>query len=397
MILLLLISSAIFNNLTLDDISFNVWSGETFALSRLINMSKTWYQELPEINVYMADLQENTSNILRNSLGNSKIRINIIPIDSSFLIGSSTYSGWSESQILHTVSLKYAYEHDKNKKLYIFCDDDSYIFPNALINQMNLLEIDDMKIYGCVYSATEDIERYYRPQRTNDYGFIMGGAGLIITNKMMKVLHDKNDILSYGFNSYRFPSDMKIAAFIDNIVGPLENYLLSLPGQSNADTPYQILAEIDIDKEFPVGRPRISFHRIFNDDLQHLWNSAVSIFDGKIVNWENFSTQVVRLPFDDITASFSFGYAFHDGELKSTSCFSMEQPVPDNTIDPKYYKQRFHCNVTVFYNCDESLDSIILQDYSYNQYSFNLRCPKPQNYTSQKDLQIIRHKFEPFY
>ncbi|EAX89690.1 hypothetical protein TVAG_052680 [Trichomonas vaginalis G3] len=358
-------------------------------------MTQTWMQNIPEIDVYMQSLDNETYGYLQKNIGNSNLHLNIIPISQPCLIGTTNDNGWNHAQALHTVSYKYAYEKNPNKKIYVFLDDDTYFFPQSLISQINSEVLNGPYAFGCVYGSYIEIEKFYNPKRTSNHVFINGGGGIVVTKELLKLISEKNSLLTTAFVSHKFPSDMKLATFIDSIIGPIENYLLAWPGQSNAESPYTLIAELGILKTFPVGFPRISFHHIIDEDVQRLWRSSSSIFANKTVYWDNFSTQVIKVPFDDEIVNFAFGYAFYNDKLQNESCFSIENPVPDNIEAPKYYRQRYNCNVTVYYHCNGKSNEIILEKFSNDAYHFSIQCPSPVPYINKRHIDVKYFDYDP--
>ena len=120
--------------LSLDDLSFGIWTGiETFD-TRMISLSKTWLQLIPEIHVYSDEIPLNSSELIVSSSNHLNIKFHEIPLKSHHLIGTKFSGKWNSVQSRHLFAVVDLYKRNPDKTWYILGDDDTFCFPEALID-----------------------------------------------------------------------------------------------------------------------------------------------------------------------------------------------------------------------------------------------------------------------
>ena len=363
-------------------------------------MANAWYRLVPEVHVFMTSLNNETKNQLEKEIKGSNIKFHIYPVVQHALVGSAIDTDYNHAQSLHIASMKFIYEKIPDKELYIFCDDDSYIFPNNIYDSAKKFNLSEPHLIGSEYGSPIQLIKFYKPDRVTNYGFIQGGAGTIITRPMMKLITKHNDLCAFSITTDLFPSDIRLAVCIDNIMGGIENILRNFVGQSNGETPYNLFYQSQDDFNYPIGLPLISYHKVRDPLLiDRLFNSSVSIFKDKITKWDNFTMQRIVFPQDNEgrIIEYAFGFAISQNHLNIDSCHAKTMFLPDNEDDPKKYTQEYECGFNITIECNDELDDVEFKGRRNGiEFVLSAKCPKPEPYHNEVSFSYDYTDFDPF-
>ena len=379
---------------------FTVWSSDTFALDRLIPMAKAWYRFVPEVHIFMLSLKNETKEKLEKEIKTANIRFHVYPCVQHCLIGSRSDTEWNSVQALHIASMKVVYEQRPNRDLYIFCDDDSYVFPDNIYESLRAWNESKPHVYGCAYGAYQHINKFYKKGRTSTFGFIQGGGGLYITKALMELIYKNNELCAYGMTSFEFPSDMKLATCIDNAMGGIEGIIIGLTGQTSGESPYGLFYQSPYDIRYPIGKPLISYHHIRSALLtERIFNSSASMFKDKVIKWDNYSMQRLVFPEDDEgrLIDYAFGFTFYRDTLSPDACHASTMFIPNNFENPTKYTQPYDCGYSVTLECDDSVNDVEYRGRRNGfEFVLGVKCPKPQIYKPEVSFTYDYISFDPY-
>ena len=379
---------------------FTVWSSDRYAIERLIPMAKAWYRFVPEVHIFMLSLKNETKEILEKEIKTANLRFHIYPCVQHALIGSRSDTEWNSVQALHIASMKIVYEERPDRDLYIFCDDDSFIYPDNIFESLRSWNESKPHVYGCAYGAYQHINKFYKKGRVNNFGFIQGGGGLYITKPLMDLIYKNNELCAYGMTSFEFPSDMKLATCIDNAMGGIDGIIIGLIGQTSGESPYGLFYQSPYDTRYPIGKPIISYHHIRSTLItERLFNSSVSMYNNMITKWDNFSMQRLVFAEDDEgrTIEYAFGLAFYRDTLSPDACHASAMFLPNDYQNPTKYTQHYDCGYSVTLECDEFVNDVEYRGRrNGSEFVLGIKCPKPQVYNPEVSFSYDYRHFEPY-
>lgn len=409
MILLFFIFKCL-TSLSLDDLSFGIWTGiETFD-TRMVSLSKTWLQLIPEIHVYSDEVPSNSSRIITESSNHLNIKFHEIPLKSHHLIGSKFSGKWNSVQSRHLFAVVDLYKRNPDRMWYVLGDDDTFFFPESLAEFLSLQDPDVPQIFGKTFYVFDQINRFF-PNPEIKHSFVQGGAGILISKKMMSIIHSYLPICAEIYTGFNFPSDMRLSACIQRFTNLTEDIFRYSP-LLHGNTPNSSIAKPRYDSS------PISFHHVVPPITENLWFAAVSIWKNKnnvdlYVDWNKIAlTELfIELGREGIVAEIQWGYSIYLNGRNGTVLHPISHPEPvfdkndSEKVDPKMFIQKFKGNFVIKTLCDQSLseyavvyDSFLLDE---DGCVFRVKCPKakkfiynfpngksPLNITYEKEIEL---------
>lgn len=363
---------ALARSLSYGDVVFGVWSGREYTTRRVLSQAATWMQLVPEVHVYSDQfLPESIDRVLDES-NFTNIVFHEFGHRGGHLIGSEWEHRWYYAQTRHLLTMADLYERFPNKSWYIWGDDDTYFYPESIIEFLEDKDPHDMKVFGVVYCAWDSVASNLKPHRSC-HPFCQGGAGAFFSHSLMAAVGPYLRNCSEMFNDPNFAGSMRLALCIERFVGTERWNMGDAPencGRLHSQNPL-------IETENGVLRP-LSFHRMRHVLLYQIWNATESVWiDGagraRHVNWDNItmSRHDVGIGGEGRRATLHWGFRFRPSFLQSGYVYAESQPEPvfapgdTEKVTPIMFEQMFQFNVTLRYICDDRLgaDEMIVDSY----------------------------------
>ena len=371
--------------LSLDDLSFGIWTGiETFD-TRMISLSKTWLQLIPEIHV----IPLNSSELIVSSSNHLNIKFHEIPLKSHHLIGTKFSGKWNSVQSRHLFAVVDLYKRNPDKTWYILGDDDTFCFPEALIDFLSNKDPNEPQIFGKTFYVFEQINRFF-PKPENIHSFVQGGAGILVSKKMMSLIHTYLPICAEIYTGFNFPSDMRLSACIQrftNMTEDIFHYSSLLHGNKPSSSTVK----------HAYDTSPITFHHVVPPITEDIWFATISTWKDSdnvdlYIDWNKFAlTELfIEIGQEGITAEIQWGYSIYlnGREGKVLHPISHPEPIFDQKdikkTEPKKFIQRFEGNFQIQTFCDESLSDyeIVFDSFLFDIDGcvFRLKCPKAKKF-----------------
>lgn len=357
-------------NITLDDIVFSILTSNTTS-SRLEPMISTWYRDIPNLEIFSASTIPKIEKMFE---GKDNIYASVNIYNQTFPDASDD---WYNAQDYHSFFHNKVLKKYPDKKWYVFGDDDTFIYIDSLIEQLEKVNSSEDHIIGRSFLIPDD----YRDKfsiKNKYFQFIHGGSGLCITNSLAKQVFPK-----YKECVDKFPfviSDLRIMLCLDAFNNVSQQYLGWKSG-FNAMIPT---------KESPVEGPPVSFHHVVDKEAKRMWNAVhsewVSGNNRSVVSWINYTLIDRYLPVDDTKFNFMFGYKIVKGDNREEEGFYASTPIEPvydySNITIVKYRQQFW-NKFVDYRCTKELTPGVFHLSSRNidetvLFELLVNCPTPK-------------------
>ena len=115
------------------------------------------------------------------------------------IVKVSNRTDYHSNEEKHINSLKYINENHKGYEWYFFCDDDTFVDINKLEKLLDTL--DKESVYGSIIHSWP---------RDKTLGYCSGGAGYLISNKLLEIIGVNIEILKTGY------SDVTLGIYLRN-------------------------------------------------------------------------------------------------------------------------------------------------------------------------------------
>jgi hypothetical protein len=385
--LFLLFSFAV-STLTYDDVVFGVWSGREYTSRRVVSQAGSWYQLVPEIHLYSDDFVDDTIDLVLNESSRTNIVFHPFGHKGGHLMGTEWTHRWYYAQTRHLLTMADLYERFPDKLWYIWCDDDTYLYPDSIIEFLSSQNASLLQIHGVIYCAWDSVASIIEPVR-GCHPFAQGGAGVFITGTLMQAIAPYLRNCSEIFNDANFAGSMRLAICIERSLG-VENWnrdenAVPLDGPLHSSNPLT-------ETEMGVHRP-LSFHRMRHFLLYQIWNATESIWeDGtgrdRHVNWDKITMQTMHITIgnDRKQMLLHWGFRMRFSFTTQTYLYAISRPEPifgsgdSAKVTPIMYEQSFEGGIVLRYICDDSLESgeMLLDSYFGAEKEgsvFRLYCP----------------------
>lgn len=396
--------------LSLNDLAFGIWTGiETFD-TRMIPLSKTWLQLVPEIHVYSDEIPLNSSESIVNSSNHLNIKFHEMPMKSHHLVGTKFSGKWNSVQSRHLFAVVDLYKRYPNRTWYILGDDDTYLYPEALISFLSQQDPNVAQIFGKTFYVFDQINRFF-PYPEKAHSFVQGGAGILIPKKMMSIIHQYLPMCAEIYTGFNFPSDMRLSACIQrftNMTDDIFQYIPLLHG--NTPCASKIKFQYDI--------APITLHHIVPPITENLWFASISIWKNAqnediYIDWNKYvlSELFIEIGQEGIIAEIQWGLCIYLNGRNGKALHSISHPEPifdqkdTEKVAPKKFIQKYEGNFWIKTVCDDSLReyAIVFDSFLLNESGcvFRLNCPNakrfihnypdgksPLNITYEKEIEL---------
>ena len=379
--------------LKIDDISFCIYTSIETYEERLPQMIETWYKDIPNLFIFSSNILPNIENLLKNK-NNINITVYILNITYKNYTFDENISSWDKAQFDHSHFMKKFYEINPNKKWYVLCDDDTYIYTDQLIKTLEKYDSSKELILGRSFLIHDSSYQYVQGD-PEVFQHIHGGSGLVMSNPFVSAVIPH--ILDCTYKLYpNSVSDARIMLCAQNYIQDSQQHLIWVDG-FNALPPTE---------EKPIVEPPISYHKVFGNTGYRIWNASNSIWKGfdnnyYYTNWINYTLieNDILIHKENSLVHFMFGYSIHD-KFNGKTLEARNSFIPIFSYDFKkviaYYQEYGDDLHRVIYHCDNDnfvYDREIFPIYQENQknlFEINIKCPPIQKYNqTEGNYQIL--------
>lgn len=376
--------------LSYDDVAFAVWSGREYTTRRVVSQAATWYQLVPEIHVYSDEFFNGSLELVLNESNKTNIIFHDFGHKGGHLMGSEWEHRWYYAQTRHLLTMADFYERFPNKKWYIWADDDTYLYPESIMNFLDQQNSSKFVVFGITYCSWDSVAEIIEPKRVC-HPFAQGGAGVFYSHTFMSSISPYLRNCSEMFNDPNFAGSMRLAICIERFIGVdqwnLGSTAINLSPRLHSSNPLQETEEGSV--KFPM-----SFHRMRHALLYQIWNATESVWiDGKgrdrHTSWDNItmSTFQIEIGNDRKKMILHWGFRIRHQFNKGNYIYAISKPEPifnnsdKERINPIMYEQLFDRNITLRYICsdDFDVDEMVFDSFLWPEKegtAFLLNCPK---------------------
>ena len=401
--------------LSFDEIGFAVWSGREYTTRRVVSQAGTWYQLIPEVHVYSDEYYNGSIETVLKESNHTNIVFHDFGHKGGHLIGSEFEHRWYYAQTRHLLTIADFYERFPNKKWYIWSDDDTYLYPESILNLLDKYDSRNPLIFGVTYCSWDSVAEIIEPKR-NCHPFAQGGAGVFFSHNFMSSIHPYLRNCSEMYNDPNFAGSMRLAICVERFLGidkwEVGKTIFNLSPRLHSSNPLQ---ETEGGVKFPL-----SFHRMRHFLLYNIWNATESVWidgDGKIrhVSWDNITMSTFHINIaPNKKMVFHWGFRMRFEEDTSRYIYATTCPIPIFEKDdqmkryPIMFDQEYEQGITIRYICannetyenndsdDFDVDEMTFDSYLWpekNGVAFLLKCPEskllPIQNNDPKSMQVI--------
>lgn len=399
---------------TLDDMAFGVWTGGNVFFDRAVNLAKTWFQFVPQMDLYTDFIPKKGYKKIYEASKHLNLFIHVTPTFDEYIKFTSNNNIWNVVQNRHLFTIYDIYRRYPNKKWYVICDDDTVIQPNLIPYFLDLFNYSHQrpKLIGHSLLHLNVLIKYTHDGKITH--FAQGGAGMIFSHSLMEDISSEImncSIMKQGFN---YPSDVRLIHCINEIyayyngTNRKEKNKLSKHIIENAHGWLNGM-ELEFKDMKKAGKSFISYHKITDDLYSLLYNATYSI-------WTDLNNQERYCDFSFITGSIINIQFLNKNQITKmmfginiqlfnfTSCIraiSPFKPIFDKDdkkhIQPIQFIQQYENDFEISLFCNENLenDEIVFDSfYPIGKKGINyvVKCPKSQTFlVTSKKSSSVRH------
>ena len=248
----------------------SIWSGKETIKTRVVDQAHTWLKFWDEALVYSDDFYPGDCELIQTIAFPCRIRC--IPLQgfSQHLEGTKWNWPWVLAQPRFLPAIARSYELYPNADFFIFGDDDTFFFKQAIINKLKSTDPSHPKAIGRPYCMWPFLN-YSNDQHHNCHLFLQGGAGVIMTNKLLSIAGPELLACNRRFNDPFFAGSMRFSVCLRRLVGDKNWSLGRFIHQwqrLHSQTP-----RVEIEQR-PLRKPPGSFHRMQHSDFVWLKERA---------------------------------------------------------------------------------------------------------------------------
>jgi hypothetical protein len=335
-----------------------------------MSLSQTWFQHVPEVHLYTDSVTDEEIARIYSFTAHSRLDIYVHPVVAHALVGTDWERPYDHSQLRHLLAMADLYDRRPGADWFLFGDDDTFVYPSALVDYISRHDPAAPQIHGRVFKGVDGLDYFFGRGRYAAT-FAQGGAGVVISAPVLRgVIHRLRDCAE-TFTSPRFVSDLRFAACLRRFFNDSEVAYIQCKTMMHNERPELMPPRTD-----PL-LPLISYHRIVPPATFELWNATTSVWtDGagvdRIADWAALTMFYQRLPAgsDDRLVSLLFGYRiflhdFDETAEKNNStkgwirAITQIEPVfqtrDAERTKPIAFYQLFEKGIRIEYVCDGKL------------------------------------------
>lgn len=372
----------IFNqDISINDIAFAAWTGGN-VMSRIIAMASTCYQFLPTIDVYTDKISKKEYDTMYKSSNHLNLFIHVTPTFNKYLDFTAHDSPYGKAQSRHLYVVYDIYKRYPNKKWYFILDDDSFIQPQILLHILQTNDYNHSKpmLIGAPYGHVNTFTKYTFDNKNT--AFVQGGAGILISQAMMKDVAPTIMNCSLMLQSPTYQVDIRLSHCINRYYGTytgpdqdekrkyvhsyITNSFRYMNGYEIASKPFK-----------KPGAPALIFHSCKTTEAYYIFNATYSIWRDangieKYCDFSFISGTIIYINFHHYGqfVKMIFGVNFELFDPKHTiHAISQFMPIFDENdkerIRPRTFIQKYIEDFEITLNCVDDLnqDEIVFDSF----------------------------------
>jgi hypothetical protein len=247
---------------------------------------------------------------------------------------------------------------------YIFADDDTFLLKESLLRKIQTLDSEKPIAVGIKYCVWDNVSGDVAPKRMC-HPFLQGGAGVILSNALLRSVSSELENCSRRFNDPDFAGSMRLAICIERYLG-IENwsegeYIVTWPKGLHSSQP-KVEMPPDGFEEAPA-----SFHRMNHSDF--VWLSE-KVYVEWFIKGRKYRACLgllplvrFRIPFvrRDLVVEWNVGVAlnFHLLGIRYRAV-SNWKVLFDLQNRPAGYEQKYQQGIIMRLICDESVSKGVI-------------------------------------
>ena len=341
------------------NIAIGIWSGKENFGNRLLAQAKTWMRFWKEVYVFTDFVPENGCEKL--NIEASPCIVKCVPLGNraEHLEGTEWVHRWYHAQPRFLPAMASLYEHNPNASWYLFGDDDTYFFSRPIQERSLTLNPNSKSGYGKLWTSWARIVEYV-PPIIPTHIFAQGGAGVFLSNALMKELSPNLENCSAFFNDPDFAGSMRFALCAERTFGVEQwtHMVESWAHLFHSDPP-----ETEI-KDGNIQEPPYSFHRIQSPQYEKVSFSQIgkqTLPNGskKYFDFSSFSYTKHDIFLGNIHNRLNWWFGFRitlqnhiEPIVTPTSLFNV---VNDKFGNVNGFFQTYTNNVVVNLECDDNI------------------------------------------
>lgn len=405
---MIILITLVLNNFrySLDDMAFGVWTGGNVFFSRAIELAKTWFQFVPQMDLYTDFIPKKGYKSIYKASNHLNLYIHVTPTFDDFLKYTSNYYLWGAVQNRHLFTIYNIYKRYPNKKWYVICDDDTVIQPNLIPYFLDLFNYSHKipVLIGNPYLHLGYLSKYAHDDKIAC--FVQGGAGMIFSQSLMKDVSNEIMNCSIMKQAPKYPSDIRLIHCINEIYAywnethQNETKNVNVIGNSKG---WLSGLELENKKSKKNGTSFMSYHKIKGSDYSLVYNATYSI-------WKDSNNQKRYCDFSFLTGSITnvqflnrnqitkimFGMKIH--LFNFTDCIKAISPfIPifdkndKQHIQPISFTQKYENDFEITLLCNDNLnnDEFILDSFypvGKKGMFYAVKCPKSRKFLKSSSV-----------
>jgi hypothetical protein len=287
------------------------------------------------------------------------------------LIGTEFEESWNDAQSRYLFHIADLYERCPDKKFYLFVDDDTYVFPQNLLDFASQKSPDLPRVYGRTFFGSEWYLKLYRRNYTTS-SFVHGGSGCLYSRGLMRLIGRHLQNCSLIYEMARLPADIRATLCIDRHTEMHNKEVITFFYEFHPDN-------IFLKMPRPEEGPALTYHETRSrEQVEAMYKTAVSHLEGDFyLDWSRYSTRVFRLAEGGIWLVFGFGLCW---ELLATSCSRVKGAIFPVNSSIYQFKQEFQEGSVLYFRCDDTLQEGELIYFGKapppeTGFALSLKCP----------------------
>jgi hypothetical protein len=376
--LLFFISS---DNLTLGDLAVGIMSGKEVLMTRLLSQAQGWVPGFREVFVYSDEYPNTTREDILTASPHANLQFIEISGVADHIIGSQWLLPWYRAQPRFLPGMHHLWATRPSARWYIFCDDDTYLFPQSLLRMLQQRDSSQLEVISHFWCTWDQITQYMRPQR-DCHPFAQGGSGVLFSRALMDQLAPELVNCSEKYNDAEHAASMRVTVCAEKLFG------------------YELWASGRIINHWKTGlhpgKPSTAiatgctweapgtFHQVTPSDMIRLKGGhLVDVEDGFFdFNFFTMKSVPIKLTYRRVW-DMHFGYCFDNFATHSQRLYAVDGMKTED--DGQTFVQNFEGDITVVVRCDQKIgDEQIWVDEVVPGPNVTvylaLKCPPKQKY-----------------
>jgi hypothetical protein len=368
-------------NLTLADVAVCILSGKEVLLTRALSQALSWIPAFREVFIVSDEFPNTTRSDIESASPHANIRFVEISGRAEHIIGSEWLLPWYRAQPRFLPGMHHLWVSNPNASWYIFCDDDTYLFPKSLLRKLAMHNASKPEVISRFWCSWNQITEFMRPPR-DCHLFAQGGSGVMFSRAIMATLGPRLIECSEKYNDAEHAASMRVAVCIERIYGYdmwsagqiITDWKTALhPGRANT-----AIAKLNT-WEAPASFHQVSPNEMIGLKHAHWADGGDGWFD---FNFFAMKSVPVHITYRRVW-QLHFGFAIDNFGTHSQRLFSTTDFITSD--GGKTFLQQFDGNISVIVVCDQGLreEQIKVDDVERGPnvtIHLAIKCPPKEKY-----------------